>query len=230
MRSHNVAMTAGLLAGVLLAPAGLPAQDNPVPLNYRNLDVTVHSVQNNRRQIVSGAKVTVTAEKPDPRNHVQFPLVKTSGRRGATFSKLPPSQDVGEYTITVEKDDCGEPLTQTRRMGGGGLRVAFEFGPCGQSRQAAQAAERRSQGGQNFDVTVELQDTSKRRYVSWVYLKQNGREVTKRRGTFHGNSMNLTFQNVLPGDYVVEIPLGRDKQKFDVTVPDGGGSTTVTIQ
>lgn len=119
------------------------AQDNPKPVSWKNITVVIQQTYgNNQSRLLRGARVTLALENPQKASGLslqsrkpRLPQTKTSGSRGANFSKMPPSNLVGDYIIKVEPRDkaCGEQVKKvshsTRQK-----RVQFNFSCNGQSR------------------------------------------------------------------------------------------------
>ena len=81
------------------------AQDNPKPSSWRNIVVKVtETYGNNQSRPMRGAKIILDLENTNNRAGLttRFPQTKTSGPRGALFSRMPPSSMVGKYNITVD--------------------------------------------------------------------------------------------------------------------------------
>ena len=104
MKKAILSLSLGLvIAG--LSSTGVQAQDNPEPSSWRNIVVKItETYGNNQSRPLRGAKVVLTLE--DSNNNAglttRFPQAKTSGSRGATFSRMPPSSIVGNYVVTVD--------------------------------------------------------------------------------------------------------------------------------
>jgi len=197
-------VTAMGLAAVLLA-GDAAAQDNPVPLNYRNLTVTAVEINNNQRRNITGATVTVTPKSGTENQFVTFPLRRTTGTRGATFSKIPPSKDVGPYEVKVVTRDCGEQTKEFRKNGGSDQRLQFTFNLCGKAGEVAQEQERRKGGGN--DLLVKLKWNGRPGGGLWVHLKDDsGKEITKIR-TGSGNG-EARFRKIPAGRYSIEVKRG----------------------
>jgi hypothetical protein len=201
--SIRTATALGLAGALWAGPAA--AQDNPVPLNYRNLTVTAFEVNNNQRRNLTGATVTVAPKSGAENQFVTFPLRRTTGTRGATFSKIPPSNDVGPYEVTVVTRDCGEQTKEFRKNGGSDQRLQFTFSRCGQAGAVAAEHERRKAGGN--DLLVKLTWNGRPGGGLWVHLKDSdGKEVTKIR-TGSGNG-EARFRKIPEGSYTLEVKRG----------------------
>jgi hypothetical protein len=197
-------VTALSVAGVMWAGEAV-AQDNPVPLNYRNLTVTAFEVNNNQRRNLTGATVTVTPKSGAENEFVKFPLQRTTGTRGATFSKIPPSKDVGPYEVKIVTRDCGEQTRQFNKNAGSDQRLQFTFQRCGQAGAVAAEQERRQGGGS--DLLVKLQRNGRPGGGLWVHLKDSsGKEITKVRTSSGGGEAR--FRKIPAGSYTVEVKNG----------------------
>ena len=171
-RGLGILILTALTVGMI--PVAASAQDNPIPLTYRN-------------DAMRGVKVTIEPEKTD--RFVRFPKSGTiNGALGTRFSKIPPSNVVGEYTITAETRDCGEQKKQFRKNGGSDQIVTFTFTKCGQSGQVANEFGRRAQGG--FDVLVALKESGGTRGNGyWVHVyDKNNQQVTRIRTSGTGQA------------------------------------------
>lgn len=141
------------------APA--EAQDNPIPLNYRNLNVNVlETYGNNNTRRVAGARVVLVPENGGTDEFVEFPIQRTTTNRGVvSFSKIPPSNQIGPYVVTVTYPrNCGEETKTLRMNGGSDNRVTFNVN-CAQrryqnryQRQNAQRGGNRGGGGGNDEA------------------------------------------------------------------------------
>lgn len=179
-----------LLLGMM--PAVASAQDNPIPLNYRNLTVKAFEINNNRNDAMRGVKVTIEPEKTD--QFVRFPKSGTiNGALGTRFSKIPPSNVVGQYTIKAESRDCGSQERKFNKNGSSDQIVTFTFTKCGQSGAVADEFARRGQGG--YDVLVALKESGGTRGNGyWVHAyDKNNKQVTRIRssGTGQANFRSL---------------------------------------
>lgn len=136
------------------------AQDNPSPSSWATLTVkTSETYGNNQSRSLNQAKVTVEYSEPQKAANyfakhnvsVRIPQSKTSNTRGAIFSRLPPSNLVGKYKITVEpqKQGCN---TQTKEvhLGNSKKNITFEF-TCYNSSQGAPKATRATQAPKTGD-------------------------------------------------------------------------------
>jgi hypothetical protein len=208
-------------------PGIASAQDNPVPLNYRNLTVTAVEINNNQRRNLTGATVTVVPASGAEDRFVTFPLRRTTGTRGATFSKIPPSKDVGPYEVKVVTRDCGEQTKQFRKNTGSDQRLQFTFNRCGQSGAVADEQQRRSQGGN--DLTVKLTWNGRPGGGLWVHLKDSdGREVTKIRTSSGGGEAR--FRKIPAGSYTLEVKRGASVlDTFQYDMPDQNSSASFTV-
>ena len=180
------------ILAISVMPVASLAQDNPIPLTYRNLTVKAFEINNNRNDPMRGVKVTIEPEKPD--QFVRFPKSGTiNGALGTRFSKIPPSNVVGQYTIKVESRDCGEQEKKFRKNGASDQIVTFTFSKCGQSGVVANEFDRRAQGG--YDVLVALRESGGTRGNGyWVHAyDKNNRQVTRIRtsGTGQANFRSL---------------------------------------
>lgn len=233
-RSRCTGLGLVALIAALFAPSVLSAQDNPIPLTYRNLTVKAFEINNNRNDPMRGVKVTIQPEKPD--QFVQFPKSRTiNGALGTRFSKIPPSNVVGEYTIKAESRDCGDQEKQFRKNGSSDQIVTFTFTKCGQSGAVANEFNRRAQGG--YDVTVALRESGGTRGNGyWVHVyDQNNKQITRIRTA--GNAQ-AQFRALDPegAPYRFDVKRGSIQvtsaklerldrnQRLDIDLDQGGGS------
>lgn len=105
----------GLSITLLLLSANLMAQDNSKPASWKNINVKIQETYgNNQSRPMRGAKVLIeldpqarsgsidaNADRQLAGRKPRLPQTKTSGSRGATFSRMPPSNLVGAYRVTV---------------------------------------------------------------------------------------------------------------------------------
>lgn len=186
VRRSLAAFVVAILA-ISAMPMAATAQDNPIPLTYRNLTVKAFEINNNRNDPMRGVKVTIEPEKPD--QFVRFPKSGTiNGALGTRFSKIPPSNVVGQYTIKVESRDCGDQERKFRKNGSSDQIVTFTFNKCGQSGVVANEFDRRAQGG--YDVLVALRESGGTRGNGyWVHAyDKNNRQVTRIRTSGTGQA------------------------------------------
>ncbi len=93
-----------IYASGLMLSSNLFAADNPKPSSWRNIVVkATETYGNNQSRPLRGAKVIIELENPAQSQDykTRFPQTKTSGPRGATFTRMPPSSIVGKYVVTV---------------------------------------------------------------------------------------------------------------------------------
>jgi len=209
-----------LWIGMSLSPVS--AQDNPIPLNWRNLTVQViETYGNNNTKPLQGAKVKIELKYPEKADALKeryptlhLPAERTAQTRGATFGKLPPSRDVGPYIVTVipkpydrQKEYVCEEKTNRDsrevRMGGGSdQRLTFNF-TCKKA-DAVNEYNRRAQGG--YDLTVKVEESGGTRgYGLWVHVyDKNGNRVKKVRT---GGTATAVFRAIDPayGPYKIEV-------------------------
>ncbi len=215
-----------ILAGVCvwLGAASSPAlaQDNPIPLNWRNLTVQViETYGNNNTKPLQGAKVKVELKYPERARELlnryptlHLPVTKTAQTRGALFGKLPPSKDVGPYVVTVipkphdtnREYICEEQNKKDTReilMGGGSdHRLTFNY-TCKKA-DTVNEFNRRAKGG--YDLTVKINESGGTRgYGLWVHLyDKNGNRIKKIRT---GGAAEAKFRKIDPSynPYKVEV-------------------------
>jgi len=146
----GVAVAAVLGAG--LTP-NVQAADNRVPSFWGGVSVKVtETYGNNNTKPLTGVKVILDLKDPGKAAAVlkkypviKFPMVKTAGTRGANFTRIPPTKDVGEYTITVipKPNDVNNKYACTPYPGKRGYTVgnkgevteSFRMGTGGTSRK-----------------------------------------------------------------------------------------------
>jgi len=133
------------LIALAFQATNVSAQDNPVPHAWGTLSVKASDTYgNNNSRLLRRAKVTIEYEDPEQaaayfekhRVNVRMPQSKTTGSGQAIFTRVPPSNHVGPYTITVipNQPGCDEAKSKSYRMGVGGRRnLTFNFS-CNQSR------------------------------------------------------------------------------------------------
>lgn len=93
------------LFGASIALNNAKAQDNPKPSSWRNIVIKVtETYGNNQSRPLRGAKVSLDLESSNNNAGLttKFPQIKTTGPRGAVFSRMPPSSMVGKYSVTVD--------------------------------------------------------------------------------------------------------------------------------
>ena len=217
-----LAPAAGLvaLAATLLPQVGA-AQDNPIPLNYRNLTVTAVEINNNQRRFIGGAKVTIEPRKAkNASRYIKFPQRDTTQANNgqARFSKLPPSREVGPYTILIETRDCGKQKKTLRMGGGSDQRLQVTFNRCGKAKEVTKEHERRKQGGYNLYVELKY-DTGRPGGGLWVYLYDPKGKLVKRVRTSSGGG-EAKFRAIQPGkNYYIEARYGAKtvlKERFNM--------------
>lgn len=94
-------VTSTLLIGVI---SNIHATDNPKPSSWGNIDIKItETYGNNQTRPLRGAKVFIDLVNKNQSKDfkTRFPQSKSSGPRGVTFTRMPPSSMVGEYIITV---------------------------------------------------------------------------------------------------------------------------------
>jgi hypothetical protein len=92
-----------LIAAIALNSA--QAQDNPKPSSWRNINIKVtETYGNNQSRPLRGAKVILELENGENNAGLttRIPQTKTTGPRGAQFTRMPPSSMVGKYRVTVD--------------------------------------------------------------------------------------------------------------------------------
>ncbi len=170
-----------LLCTLVGSAAPIVAQDNPIPLTYRNLTVKSFEINNNRNDAMRGVQVTIEPQRTD--RYVRFPKQGTiNGATGRRFSKIPPSNVVGPYTITAVSKDCGTQTRQFNKNGGSDQIVTFTFTKCGKN------ADPFAGGG--YDVEVKLKESGGTRgngYFVRAYDKSN-RQVKNVRSSGNGQA------------------------------------------
>jgi hypothetical protein len=134
-----------LLAGMSTSSI---AQGNPTPSSWGTLSVKASDTYgNNNSRLLRRAKVTIEYEDPQKAAqyfakhnvNIRMPQSKTTGSGQAMFTRVPPSNLVGPYTVTVEPNQpgCNEAKSKTYRMGNGGRRnLTFNFN-CNNSRSSS---------------------------------------------------------------------------------------------
>ena len=207
------------------------AQDNPLPLNYRNLTVTAVEINNNQRRNIGGAKVTIEPQKADrAARYVDFPQQRTTQPNSgqARFSKIPPSNEVGPYTVVVETKDCGTQKKTFRKNGGSDQRLQFAFNRCGKAAEVQKEFDRRAQGG--YKLYVDLKYRGRPGGGLWVYVYGPDRKLIKRQRTSSGGG-DTTFRAIQPGkNYTLEVKYGHKtilKEKFDMPKENEALSYTI---
>ena len=84
--------------------ANTQAADNPKPSSWANIDIKItETYGNNQTRPLRGAKVFIDLVNKDQSKDfkTRFPQSKSSGPRGVTFTRMPPSSMVGDYIVTV---------------------------------------------------------------------------------------------------------------------------------
>lgn len=237
----------GLLAAAVSTP--VVGQDNPLPLNWRNLTVQVYEVYgNNQTRVLAGAKVVVSLKEPRRLANLQsryptlqFPQKRTTGTRGATFGKLPPSSQIGPYQVevipkpnnAVANERCQPYGTDSRievlMPGNADQRRTFRFRCSGLA--VAQEFARRAAGGQDLVVQVK-QSRGTRGIGLWVHLYDAENKLVKRVRT-DGNAV-ARFKALDPADgpYKVEVRnrFGRPEKVIEnVKIEKIDGSLSVQL-
>ena len=230
--SKSLTAALGLSALALsLVTTTSQAQDNPLPLNYRNLTVTAVEINNNQRRNIGGAKVTIEPRDADnAARYVDFPQQRTtrinSGQ--ARFSKIPPSNEVGPYTVVVETKDCGKQKRTFRKNGGSDQRLQFTFNRCGKAAEVQKEFDRRAEGG--YKLHVDLTYRGRPGGGLWVYVYGPDRKLIKRQRTSSGGG-NTTFRAIQAGKgYTIEVKYGSRtllKEKFNMPKENEALSYTI---
>lgn len=213
------------MALIAFGLSSVSAQDNPIPLNWRNLNVQViETYGNNFTKPLLGAKVTIELKDPHKADALrqqyptlQLPQTRTAQTTGVSFRQLPPSQVVGPYIVTVDpkpNDINKEYICEERtkkaareiRMGGGAdQRLNFNF-ECNQA-DAVNEFDRRAQGG--YNLTIELKESGGTRGNGlWVHVyDKNGNRIKKVRT---GGTATAVFANLDPsyGPFKIEVYKG----------------------
>ncbi len=111
MKTLNTAKShvAIAITALMLGMPSVQAQDNRVPSFWGSVSVKVmETYGNNNSKPLTGAKVILDALDAGKANAitarypvVRFPMVKSAQTRGASFTRIPPVNDIGEYQLTV---------------------------------------------------------------------------------------------------------------------------------
>jgi len=230
--SKTLTTALGLSALVLsMVSTTSQAQDNPLPLNYRNLTVKAVEVNNNQRRNIGGAKVTIEPRKPkDAARYVKFPQRRTTQQNSgqARFSKIPPSNEVGPYTVVVETKDCGTQKKNFRKNGGSDQRLQFTFNRCGKAAEVQKEFDRRAQGGYKLHVDLTYRGRPGGGLMVYVYGPDG--KLIKRQRTSSGGG-DTTFRAIQAGKgYRIEIKYGSRtllKEKFNMPKENEALSYTI---
>ncbi len=215
-------VTVALMAWAGMGLSSVSAQDNPIPLNWRNLTVQViETYGNNNTKPLLQAKVKVELKYPEKAEKLlkqyptlKLPVEKTAQTYGARFEKLPPSKDVGPYLVTVipkpydkEKEyiceEQGKKDTKEIYMGGtSDKRLTFNY-TCKKA-DTVNEFKRRAKGG--YDLTVKVkQSAAPRGYGLWVHLyDKDGNRIKKIRT---GGTATAVFKAIDPelNPYKIEV-------------------------
>ena len=195
------------------ALTSVQAVDNPRPVNWQAISVKVtETYGNNQTRPMRSASVTLDLadrSKVPSQYNIRLPQKKTSGSRGATFTKMPPSNIVGEYIVTVNpkpSDNTNEYTckSETKRFHHGTRKSTKQFRFFCQKTDHANESARQSDGG--YDLTIDVkQNSGKRGRGLWVvaYDKNNSRLKWARTSGAH----KATIKNVDPakGPYRIEV-------------------------
>jgi len=191
----------------------IQAADNPRPVNWREISIKVtETFGNNQTRPMRSASVTldlVDRSKVPVQYNIRLPQKKSSGSRGATFTKMPPSNIVGEYIVTVNpkpSDNSNEYTCkkETKTFAHGTSKSTKQFQFFCQKFDQVNESARQTTGG--YDLTVDVkQNAGKRGNGLWVvaYDKNNNRlKWVRTNGT-----RKATIKNVDPakGPYRIEI-------------------------
>jgi len=197
----GIAVAAVLGAGLI---PNAHAQDNPVPAFWGGISVKItETYGNNNTKPLTGVKVILDLKYPEKAAAVlqkypviTFPMVKTAGTRGANFTRIPPTKDVGDYIITIipKPNDVNNEYACTPYPGKRGYTIGdkgeitedFRMGTGGTNRRnygykcpkadTVNEFNRRKQGG--YDLTIKIdQNFGTRGNGLWValYNKDNKR-------------------------------------------------------
>jgi len=196
------------------------AADNPKPSSWRSVEVKVtETFGNNQSSPLRGAKVIIDLvnRNQDSDGRTRFPQTKTSGSRGATFTRMPPSSMVGDYKITVipkpsDKSNeftCKEKsITFIHNMNKSNKQFRFK---CSKT-DSQNKRDRQTVGGYNLTVDVK-QQSGKRGRSLWVaaYDNKNNRLKWVRTSGSH----KATIKNVDPakGPYKIVVHKFKNDRK-----------------
>lgn len=221
---HSV-RTSRLILVALLTVTPAAAQDNPVPLNYPHLTVTVMGTYgNNQNRPLNGSTVLLTPRDPanDPQFADRYPMRQTVNGGVARF-RIAPSSLVGPYTITVESNTCGTEEIANRILNGAGpTQLTFNL-DCNANRRSSRTG--RSTASQRHALTVNVDADEAYGPLKVVLKNSEGREI----GRSHVNRSQALLRNVPSGEnYNVEIQVfGRNLRQnypplmtLSYTMPD----------
>ena len=219
-----------LIAGLTTASAAPAlAQDNRIPLNYRNLNVRAMEVRGNQNYAIAGAKVTVEAEKRD--RYIRLPLTRTTQSNSgiARMGKIPPSQVVGEYKVTVETKDCGKQTRRFRKNGGSDQSLLFQFDACGKAAENKAEFDRRKQGG--YDLIVKLKESRGTRGNGyWVHvIDRKGKLVKKVRTSGTGQAQFRALNPELAPYDIDVYAANKLKAEYDLRKIDKDKLVTIDL-
>jgi hypothetical protein len=167
------------------------AQDNPKPNSWRNIVVKVtETYGNNQSRPLRGAKVTLGLASDDNSAEVttRFPQTKTSGPRGAQFTRMPPSSMVGKYTVTVDpkpndRTDSYSCKKRTKNFihSTRGTTTQFNFTCLKKKASAPSVAAKTNTNsnnrGQCHKVRIQKQDGRRDATYATACMQANGRWV-----------------------------------------------------
>lgn len=215
---HFPVLTTVFVVWMAIGLSEVLAQDNRIPLNWRNLTVQViETYGNNNTRPLRGAKVKVELKDPSKLDSLRkiyptlrLPAQRTAQTRGALFGKLPPSSVVGPYIVTVipkpydrkKEYTCVEEQREIRMGGGSDQRLTFNF-ECKKA-DIKNEFKRRAKGGYDLSVKLE-QNTGTRGAGYWVYLyDKDGNRIKKVRT---GGNATAVFKAIDPNlnPYKVEV-------------------------
>lgn len=163
------------------------AADNPKPSSWRNIVVkATETYGNNQSRPLRGAKVIIELENANQSKDykTRFPQTKTSGPRGATFTRMPPSSMVGKYVITVipkPNDKAGKYSCKEKMVNflhnTAESRKQFTFN-CQLNRSAnasvANSQSNSSNGKECHKVRIQKQEGNRRSKVSQACKQKDG--------------------------------------------------------